>query len=158
MPAGFTGDGVPIGVELLARPFEEPRLISIAFAYEQAVRPRKPPARTPSLVSGRLTIAFALSGSEDLTGHALLDVPTQTLRYELQLKSVRAEEILDLKLHRGASDANGPVVALLGSDRRGEVAIRNEDLEALLAGNVYVALYTRTAPLGAAKARLTSNP
>ncbi len=49
MPAGFTEDGVPVGLELLGRPFDEPKLISMAYAYEQAVKPRRPPARTPSL-------------------------------------------------------------------------------------------------------------
>jgi hypothetical protein len=44
------------------------------------------------------------------------------------------------------------VVALLGKGRRGEVAIRNEDLAALLDGKVYFTLYTREQPLGAARA------
>ncbi len=151
LPAGFTKDGVPVGIELLGRAFEEGELIAMAYAYEQAARPRKPPSRTPSLVSGELSRPFTLSG--DLEGHALLDVPTQTLRYELQWSGVLGDEILDIKLHKQETDSAGPVVALLGSDRRGELAVRNEDLEALLAGKLYVVLYTRQNPLGAARAR-----
>jgi Asp-tRNA(Asn)/Glu-tRNA(Gln) amidotransferase A subunit family amidase len=49
MPAGFTTGGLPVAVELLGAPFREPRLLTIAYAYEQSVRPRRPPATTPEL-------------------------------------------------------------------------------------------------------------
>ena len=152
IPAGFTPDGVPVGIEFLGRAFEEGKLIAMAYAYEQAVRPRKSPPRTPSLMSGELTRHFTISG--DLGGHALLDVPTQKLRYELQWSGVLGDEILDVKLHREEKYGAGPVVALLGKSRQGELAIRNEDLEALLTGRLYFTVYTREAPLGAARARL----
>ena len=45
VPAGFTPDGLPVGVELLGRPFAEPRLVELAYAYERATRHRVPPAR-----------------------------------------------------------------------------------------------------------------
>ena len=34
VPAGFTSDGLPIGLELIGRPFEEPTLIAMAAGYE----------------------------------------------------------------------------------------------------------------------------
>ena len=49
LPAGFTPDGVPVGIELLARPVEEGRLIERGFSWEQAAVPRQPPTLTPSL-------------------------------------------------------------------------------------------------------------
>lgn len=49
VPAGFTSDGLPVGLELLARPYAEPTLFRLAYAYEQATRHRKPPASTPAL-------------------------------------------------------------------------------------------------------------
>lgn len=49
MPAGFTSDGLPIGVELLGEPLAEPGLLKLAYAYEQAVHPRRPPPGTPAL-------------------------------------------------------------------------------------------------------------
>jgi len=152
IPAGFTSDGVPVGVELLGKAFDEGKLIAMAYAYEQAVKPRKSPPRTPSLMSGELTRHFTISG--DLGGHALLDVPTQKLRYELQWSGVLGDEILDVKLHREEKDGAGPVVALLGKSRQGELAVRNEDLDALLAGKLYFTVYTREKPLGAARAQI----
>ena len=43
--AGFTDDGLPVGFELLGRPFDEPRLFELAYAYEQATGHRRPPDR-----------------------------------------------------------------------------------------------------------------
>ena len=45
VPAGFTDHGLPIGIELLGRPFAEPRLIALAYAFEQATDHRRPPDR-----------------------------------------------------------------------------------------------------------------
>jgi Asp-tRNA(Asn)/Glu-tRNA(Gln) amidotransferase A subunit family amidase len=152
IPAGFTNDGLPVGLELLGKAFEEGKLLGMAYAYEQAAKPRKPPARTPSLVTGMLTRVFELDG--ELEGRAVLDVPSQSLRYDLQWRDLLEEEILDVKLHREDKDSAGPVVALLGKSRRGEIAVRNEDLDALLGEKLYFTVYTREAPLGAARARI----
>ena len=47
MPAGFTVDGLPVGLELLGRPWSEGQLLMIAYAYERAAQPRRPPSHTP---------------------------------------------------------------------------------------------------------------
>ena len=43
VPMGFTSDGLPLGLQFLARPFDEHKLFQFAFAYEQATRHRRPP-------------------------------------------------------------------------------------------------------------------
>ena len=48
VPAGFTDDGLPIGVELLGAPFSDRRLVALAAAYEAVATPRRPPALTES--------------------------------------------------------------------------------------------------------------
>jgi Asp-tRNA(Asn)/Glu-tRNA(Gln) amidotransferase A subunit family amidase len=54
-PGGFSPPtssaplGVPVGIELLGPEWSEPRLIALAFAFEQAARSRRPPASTPPL-------------------------------------------------------------------------------------------------------------
>jgi Asp-tRNA(Asn)/Glu-tRNA(Gln) amidotransferase A subunit family amidase len=49
IPAGFTRDGLPVGLELLGGAFSEPMLLKAAFAYERESHPRRPPSTTPSL-------------------------------------------------------------------------------------------------------------
>ena len=50
VPAGFADDGMPVGLELLGRPFSDVELVRLAFAYEQAAHHRRPPPTTPGLV------------------------------------------------------------------------------------------------------------
>ena len=52
MPAGFTPDGVPIGFEILGPAWSDQRLVSLAYAYEQAAKPRRSPPTTPALANG----------------------------------------------------------------------------------------------------------
>jgi len=40
---GFTASGLPLGLQLLARPFDEAKLFDYAYAYEQATGHRRPP-------------------------------------------------------------------------------------------------------------------
>ena len=44
VPAGFSPDGIPVGMELMATPFHESLLLQMAYAYEQKTLWRKPPS------------------------------------------------------------------------------------------------------------------
>ena len=56
VPMGFTEGNLPAGLQFLGRMFDEPTLIRICYAYEQATLHRKPPE-------------LALSGSQSSTGN-----------------------------------------------------------------------------------------
>lgn len=49
VPAGFTADDLPVGLELLGRPFSEAVLLGFGYAYEQATGHRRPPDTAPPL-------------------------------------------------------------------------------------------------------------
>jgi Asp-tRNA(Asn)/Glu-tRNA(Gln) amidotransferase A subunit family amidase len=49
MPAGVDAEGLPIAIEFLGRPFSEPTLMELAYAYEQVSRRRILPPTTPHL-------------------------------------------------------------------------------------------------------------
>jgi amidase len=49
VPMGFVHGTLPAGLQILGRPWSEPTLIKIGYAYEQATRHRRPPATTPPL-------------------------------------------------------------------------------------------------------------
>lgn len=50
VPAGFTSDQLPVGISFLGRPFSEPRLFGLGYAFEQATRIRRDPKMTPPLM------------------------------------------------------------------------------------------------------------
>jgi mandelamide amidase len=43
VPAGYGKTGLPIGLQIVARPWEEANLLSMAYAFEQATKVRKAP-------------------------------------------------------------------------------------------------------------------
>jgi Asp-tRNA(Asn)/Glu-tRNA(Gln) amidotransferase A subunit family amidase len=46
---GFTKSGLPTGLQIVGKHDNEYRLIQYAYAYEQATRHRRPPAKYPEL-------------------------------------------------------------------------------------------------------------
>lgn len=48
-PAGFTTDGLPVGLEFLGRSFADEDLVAMAFAMEQGAPARRAPTTTPEL-------------------------------------------------------------------------------------------------------------
>ena len=49
VPMGFVGDGLPAGLQILGDAWSEPRLIAIAYAFEQGTQHRIPPPPPPPL-------------------------------------------------------------------------------------------------------------
>ncbi len=49
VPMGYVGDGLPVGLQFIGDAWSEPRLIELAYAYEQLTRHRRPPPTTPPL-------------------------------------------------------------------------------------------------------------
>jgi amidase len=49
VPAGFTGDRLPVGLSFFGPAFSEPKLLALGYAFEQATHARKRPVTTPAL-------------------------------------------------------------------------------------------------------------
>ena len=48
VPAGFTGDGLPVGLSFFGPAFSEPALLALGYSFEQATHARRRPIHTPS--------------------------------------------------------------------------------------------------------------
>ncbi len=48
VPAGFTGQGLPVGISFLGTAFSEPRLLALGYAFEQITKVRRLPIHTPA--------------------------------------------------------------------------------------------------------------
>ena len=49
LPAGFSEGGVPVGFELVGKPYGEADLLGLAYSYEKAASPRRSPESAPPL-------------------------------------------------------------------------------------------------------------
>jgi amidase len=49
VPMGFTPDGLPVGLEILGRPWSEPTLIKLGSGFEAVTNNRRVPASTPAM-------------------------------------------------------------------------------------------------------------
>jgi amidase len=53
MPAGYTKENLPVGIEFIGKSFDDLRLLQVAYGYEQATKKRKSPQTTPRLPGER---------------------------------------------------------------------------------------------------------
>ena len=172
MPAGFTPDGFPVGIEFLGRAFDEPRLMSIGASMERLSPMRRPPASTPILgLANQAELRTANrpelgAAAETPTGPAEVktaftwDPSAKMLTYSVAVSGVRSADLILVALHRGAANQSGPVVAplvraglLSGS---GQLPLRDSERDDLLAGRLYLRWYTRQQPLGEGRIPVTA--
>lgn len=155
MPAGFTADGLPVGVELLGRPFEDAKLVSYAYAYEQATHHRRAPARTPPL-HGAATVPLttwqssaAAPGTKSVVSAKFtFDSTTNELRYSVTAAGFSDGEILALTIHRIEKGENGPAIAVLSNHAfqtiAGSETLSDPDRERLMTGRLYLRIASRS--------------
>jgi Asp-tRNA(Asn)/Glu-tRNA(Gln) amidotransferase A subunit family amidase len=160
MPAGFSADGLPIGLELLGGAWEEARLLKYAYAWEQASKLRQPPFSTPPLVKGAApaptTADIAISSAAVKLTY---DQTTGALRYDATAsKMAPADRVLGLTLQRSDGDKPGPIVAHLLAPNQisgsGTLVLKGRNREDLVAGKLYVHFYTKQMPLGFERQRI----
>jgi amidase len=165
VPAGFTPDGLPIGLELLGGAYSEATLLKYAYAWEQATKPRRPPFSTPALIKGLapgpVTFESTIAGASGASALVKLTYEpiTGALRYDATTSGLTtADRVLALTLQRSISDKPGPIVAHILAPNQisgsGTLTMRGRDREDLVAGTLYLHFYTRQAPLGVARTKL----
>ncbi len=160
VPAGAAADAMPVGLELLGRPWSESRLIELAYSYEQGAPYRQPPDFTPSLVEPPAPITLAAEVRTDaglsVRSRFVLEPGTRTLDYRISTFGLFDGDVLSVALHRRgpAEDAaNGPVVRQLarrgGARTAGRLRMSGPEIHALRTGRLYLAVHT-AANLGGA--------
>ena len=56
VPAGFTGDDLPVGLSFFGPAFSEPKLLALGYSFEQATRARRLPLHTPKIAGESITV------------------------------------------------------------------------------------------------------
>lgn len=161
IPAGFTADGLPVGIELMGRAFTDTRLVSLAFAFEQAGARRRAPSTTPALMNGRAPVAspvvVQVAGARArATARLRFDAPTSALAWSVSVAGASPDDVVAVVLRRrggptGSIAASGETMRvisrLLGPGMRsanGTLALNAAERLALTEGRMTVALFERT--------------
>ncbi|MBI4419463.1 MAG: amidase [Gemmatimonadetes bacterium] len=162
-PAGFTADGLPVGLELLGRPFADVRLVALAYAFEQSGPRRRPPPTTPPLVNGRTPqpVAFTVTAAAS-PGVArvsfVFDPLRNELSYDVRISGTAADRIHALVIRRSEGDRPGRVVWRLAgpgvTGAAGKATLTGKDRNALVAGRLVLSLFTADRAAPAAESRL----
>ena len=175
MPAGFTADGLPVGLELLGRAFTDTRLVSMAYAFEQSGARRRAPSTTPALVNGRApagTPIFVMAATTRAvaTARFVYDAPTSALRWTVAISGAAPDDVAAVVLRRtnaegipmsaGSTNATSSMMSparssrviarLLGPGMRsasGVLVLNGIERRALENGRLKLALYDRAAKI-----------
>jgi amidase len=163
MPAGFTPDGLPIGVELLGRPLSDQHLVAMAYDYEQATHPRRAPSTTPPLVDGRAprpaawTVAMSDRGA-GVRGNFSFDATRRTLTYAVDVTGLPASHVYAVSVDRDSAGTKGPMLRRLSGEGvvavNGSIKLTDAERRELLGGQTALVVYTSDAPKGTMKAAM----
>jgi amidase len=142
LPAGFTDDGVPVGMDLLGREFSDAEVLSIGFALEQSLKLRRAPFSAPALENGQ-----APSPRRFVTpiGEFTYEISTGTLTYKASFARLSAERVTAIWIHRGDEQKPGAAVQRLfgGTDSASPITVTlsNLDRQALVEGKLLARVF-----------------
>ncbi|MGE5836185.1 MAG: amidase [Acidobacteriota bacterium] len=171
MPAGFTPDGLPVGIEFVGRPFSEAELLQLGAAFERATNARRPPPTTPPLIATQSAAAASApktqassapsSAQEPAIRASFRQTAPNVLSFDVSVDGVAPSDMLLLALHRAPGPAQAGAPATPGAgfliarllrtgelSARGDVTLRDSEREDLAAGRLQVRLFTRQRPFG----------
>ena len=166
LPAGFTDDGLPIGLELMGRPFDDAHLLALAYAYEQAEKPRRAPWTAPPLVNGMASppVVFNVRSAAKEPGGAeaharfTYDPLTGALGYHLVVAGAEPADVFAVVLRTSDEEGRWFVVERLSGpevvESTGAVVLDHDARRYFEAGELWLELFTREHPFGAGRGRV----
>jgi amidase len=159
LSAGFTDDGLPVGMDLLAGAFHEEGLLSLGYSIEQTLKLRRPPFSTPALIDGKrpgvrmASVTFrprAPAGAAPAGAGAVVEVTydaaASRMDYTLRIQPAVAERLYSVWIHSGTVEKPGAARhELFGSGRSttGNIIVSAADRADLAEGRLIVRFYLR---------------
>jgi Asp-tRNA(Asn)/Glu-tRNA(Gln) amidotransferase A subunit family amidase len=149
-PAGYTRDGLPVGIEFLGRAFADARLVALAYSFEQSGPRRRAPVTTPPLVNGRapMPVTFeVVAGRPPVAARARFAYNTarSELSYDVRVTGAPAEQVLAVVLRSGSAEQPGPIMQrLVGpgiTTGSGTISLTGADRDQLLAERLSLAAF-----------------
>ncbi|MBV6422987.1 MAG: Glutamyl-tRNA(Gln) amidotransferase subunit A [Steroidobacteraceae bacterium] len=166
LPLGLSSERLPVGLDILGKPFEEMRLLNLAYDWESLAKPREAPFSTPPLVHGKAPADFRFSvrlarrpqaGGADIS--FTYDPVTALLTYDVRISRLGSDVPVAVTLQRSEDGKPGSIIAVLSRSgqfaKRGRRYLTPRQHEDLVAGRLMAGFYTRAWPLGLDRVRLS---
>jgi Asp-tRNA(Asn)/Glu-tRNA(Gln) amidotransferase A subunit family amidase len=158
LPAGWTDDGLPIGMDLLGPAWSEAALLALGFSIEQTMKLRRAPFSAPALVNGRAPAprGIIMEGVDAVGPLAELtfsyDPVVSQLQYRVSVASPRQKDVTAIWIHRSDGKPGAALYPLFGgaAPTSGTLTLSHRDREDLAAKRLQVRYYSRQAPYGIA--------
>ena len=154
LPAGFTDDEVPVGMDLLGTAFTESQLLGLGYAIEQTLNLRRAPFSTPALRNGKApapkttTLTVGRGGTAALTVAMTYDETQGRLEFSWS-GDPEAAGVIVAWLHTGTGEKPGAARHQLfgpGHQRTGHAVLTHLDRRALSEGRLLVRVFRRGEP------------
>jgi amidase len=153
VPAGFSTDGVPVGMDLLGSAFTEQDLLTLGYSIEQTLSLRRSPFSTPDLVAAKppepRTATIALSGADRVIVDVTYDETTSQLRYVLRGDSNALGRISAIWLHSGTAEKPGAARQQLfrdGQPLNGTLALSFAERQDIDQGRMLLRFFPQAVP------------
>lgn len=157
-PAGFSANGMPVGMELLGGLLADAELLSIAHAVEQQRETRQAPAVTPSLsdssaMEQQTVVLEYAEGDIQFSGQLIFDPLKNVLAYEIAQDGESTNTLraitLAIETADGASRAEPIVHNVLAAGAvtsTGEYFMSAEFRQAFIDSRVYMRIFAESLP------------
>lgn len=148
--AGFSAEGLPIGIELMGRAFTDTKLVALAYAFEQAGPRRRAPFTTPALVRGaapapaQTTVAVGNKRATARTSFAY-SAQAGALTWRVLVGGSHPQELGALVISRAAADGARVMARLAGPGMMsadGVLKLNAIERRALAEGKLSTVLYS----------------
>jgi len=147
VPAGFSDDGVPVGMDLLGGAFAEQDLLSLGYAIGQTLNLRHEPFSTPGLVNGKRPAPRTTDVRfQGLVLALSYDATISRLQYSLSGDAAAVDKLSAVWIHAGSAAKPGAARhQLFGADRApaGTVTLAAADRRDLAEGGLLARFYLR---------------
>ena len=171
VPAGFTEDGLPFGMELLGLPLTDPKLLALGYSFEQNNENRRNPSLVPSLSELYFLTQLQLldeegQGLPTVVAESHFDTETSMLTSSVRIQDSALGDIHAVTLQLSGEEGIGGIIDRIGPGNfvTGEggtfqgysrILLEPTTVLKLKQGQIFLTVFSSLYPKGGLKGPLT---
>ena len=161
VPAGFTEDGLPFGIELLGLPFSDPHLLSLGYSFEQNTDYRRVPSYASAIGKDKslyIPIQTDFPTAETPHTELVFEEATGTLKYLVSVPEETLGDIYAMALQLEENQEPGGIIHRIAGPNsqmvEGEILLAPNTIEKLREHQVFFTIFSSKYPKGQMRSRL----